>query len=360
MIVFTLDAGGTNFVFSIVRDGDFVGAKVKLPAHGDNLQLCLQNIIGGFERLQSDTGMRPDAISFAFPGPADFAHGIIGDLYNLPAFRGGVALGKMLEQHFGVPVFINNDGDLYAYGEALCGTLPLVNSELKKHNSHKRYRNLVGMTIGTGFGAGIVHDNILLRGDNMCAAEIWVTSNRVDPDLNSEEGVSIRAVRHFYAAAANIDPAQAPTPEDIYNIGIGTKAGNQQAAQAAFAKLGRFIGDAIANMITLTDGLVVVGGGVSGAKELIIPGIEQELAHGFNKINGGRNPRLAQKVFCLNDERQFANFVEDHAVVIKVPYSNTTLHYDPQPRCGYMFSCFNTSDMISLGAYHIVNAAAAL
>ncbi len=73
----------------------------------------------------------PVAISFAFPGPADYPAGIIGDLPNLPAFRGGVALGPMLEEKFGIPVFINNDGDLFVYGEAIAGFLPYVNGLLE-------------------------------------------------------------------------------------------------------------------------------------------------------------------------------------------------------------------------------------
>ena len=52
--------------------------------------------------------------SFAFPGPADYPAGIIGDLAEYPAFRGGVALGPMLAERFGLPTFINNDGDLFA------------------------------------------------------------------------------------------------------------------------------------------------------------------------------------------------------------------------------------------------------
>ena len=52
----------------------------------------------------------PVAISFAFPGPADYKRGIIGDLGNLPSLRGGIALGPMLEAEFGIPVFINNGG----------------------------------------------------------------------------------------------------------------------------------------------------------------------------------------------------------------------------------------------------------
>ena len=40
------------------------------------------------------------SVSIAFPGPADYAQGIIGDLPNLPVYRGGVALGAILENHF--------------------------------------------------------------------------------------------------------------------------------------------------------------------------------------------------------------------------------------------------------------------
>ena len=101
-----------------------------------------------------------------FPGPADYPNGIIGDLGNLPGFRGGVALGPMLEEKFGIPVFINNDGDLFVYGEAIAGFLPYVNGLLEKAGSPKRYKNLFGVTLGTGFGGGIVRDGELFIGDN--------------------------------------------------------------------------------------------------------------------------------------------------------------------------------------------------
>lgn len=108
----------------------------------------------------------PVAISFAFPGPADYEAGIIGDLPNFPAFRGGVALGPYLQDQFGLPVFINNDGNLFAYGEARTGILPEINNRLKEAGSTKRYQNIIGITLGTGFGAGVVTNGQLLLGDN--------------------------------------------------------------------------------------------------------------------------------------------------------------------------------------------------
>lgn len=351
MIVFTLDAGGTNFVFSTVIDGKISGTKIHKPSNGDNLELCLETIIQGFKELSQSSNLNPDAISFAFPGPADFKRGIIADLHNLPAFRGGVALAPMLENIFNVPVFINNDGDLYTYGEAKAGTLIYINNLLQQFGSNKRYQNICGFTLGTGFGAGIFNHGHLLRGDNMCAAEIWITSNRVNPDFNSEEGISIRAVKHFYAKFANIDVISAPEPKVIYDIANDDSNPNSVAAKNSFFILGRFLGDAIANMITLTDGIIVIGGGIAGAKEFIIPGIKSELNRDFKKINGRFNQRLTHKVYCLNIDDELSDFLKDDKKIIKVPFSDNYVEYFPIPKSGYMFSNFDTSEMISIGAY---------
>ena len=110
------------------------------------------------------------AMAISGAGPADYTNGIIGDLGDLPAFRGDVALGPMLQGEFKIPVFINNNGDLFVYGEAIAGFLPYINDLVQKAGSPKRYRNLFGVTLGTGFGGGIVRDGELFIGDNSMAA----------------------------------------------------------------------------------------------------------------------------------------------------------------------------------------------
>ena len=182
-IVLTLDAGGTNFVFSAIQANEKIIDDIQFPSNGDNLEKCMSNILSGFREVKSKLKTKPVAISFAFPGPADYPNGIIGDLPNLPAFRGGVALGPMLEDNFGIPVFINNDGDLYAYGEALYGFLPYVNNLLKQTGSSKRYKNILGFTLGTGIGCGIVRDGNLFFGDNSCAGEIWLLRDKLNAEL---------------------------------------------------------------------------------------------------------------------------------------------------------------------------------
>ncbi|HOK86660.1 MAG TPA: ROK family protein, partial [Tenuifilum sp.] len=262
-VVLTLDAGGTNFVFSAIRGMERIGEPITLPSNGDNLDKCLSGIIDGFSSLMNGLTEKPVAISFAFPGPADYPNGIIGDLGNLPAFRGGIALGPMLEDRFHLPVFINNDGDLFAYGEAIAGFLPYVNQLLAESGSNKRYRHLLGITLGTGFGAGLVVDGNLFIGDNSAGAEIWLVRNAIDPDCFAEEGASIRAVQRVYHSYSKHSHGKPITPKDIYEVLEGKQEGDLVAARLAFQTLGVVVGDAIANAVTLTDSLVVIGGGLS-------------------------------------------------------------------------------------------------
>jgi len=196
-IVMTLDAGGTNFVFSAIQGGEEIIEPISLPSNADNLERCLNNLVQGFQKVQNRLPEKPVAISFAFPGPADYPNGIIGDLGNLPAFRGGVALGPMLQEKFKLPVFINNDGDLFAYGEAIAGFLPEVNKLLEKAGSPKRYKNLIGITLGTGFGCGIVRNGNLHIGDNSVGAEIWLIRNKIHRDCISEERSGLDSERYL-------------------------------------------------------------------------------------------------------------------------------------------------------------------
>ncbi|MCK4749861.1 MAG: ROK family protein, partial [Bacteroidales bacterium] len=138
-IVLTFDAGGTNFVFSAMKGGQEILDPVTLPSHADDLELCLGTISNGFDHMLNKLHERAVAISFAIPGPTDYFNGVVGDLKNLPGFRGGVPLGKMLENRYQMPAYMNNDGDLYAYGEALGGFLPEVNRMMAGAGNPSRF-----------------------------------------------------------------------------------------------------------------------------------------------------------------------------------------------------------------------------
>lgn len=348
--VLTLDAGGTKFAFSALRGNREVVPPLTRPAPAGDLSACLTAIAEGFEGVRSAAGGAA-AISFAFPGPADYPDGIIGDLWNLPAFRGGVALGPMLEERFGVPVFINNDGDLFAYGEAIGGLLPEVNAALEAAGSPKRFRNLLGFTLGTGFGGGVVIDGRLLLGDNSAAAEVWVIRNKLDRDFPAEEGVSIRAVRRTYAAKAGLPLDAAPEPKEILAIAEGREAGDAAAARVAFRTLGEVAGDAIANAVTLVDGLVVLGGGLAGAAALFLPALVDELNSTLGGPGRPRVPRLELRAFNLEDARSRAAFLGGEPRTVAVPFSDRRVSYDPLKRTGVGLTRLGTSRAVALGAY---------
>ena len=350
-IVQTLDAGGTNFIFSAIRANQEIVSPVSIKATGRTLEFILKNIIRGFEEVKSTIQEEPAAISFAFPGPADYLNGIIGDLQNLPLFKGGVPLGPMLQEHFKVPVFINNDGDLFAYGEAIAGLLPEINRELEETSNPKRYRNLLGVTFGTGFGGGIVSDGELLIGDNSAAGEINRVRNRTFKNFDAEESVSIRGIQREYANYAGINIRSCPDPKEIFEIGTGSRKGNREAALASYHAFGVAAGDALANAITLVDGLVVIGGGLAGAHPLFLPTLVKEMNQPFNTMTGEPLERMEVKAFNLENQVQQQHFFAPDQLEIPVPFTGKTVSYSPGKKIGVGISSLGTSQAVSLGAY---------
>ncbi|MBK8879275.1 MAG: ROK family protein [Haliscomenobacter sp.] len=348
-IVLTLDAGGTNFVFSAIQGNAEIVAPVTLPAHPNAIDDCLAAVLQGFTTVQRALPSPAAAISFAFPGPADYVNGIIGDLPNFPAFRGGVALGPFLQQAFGIPVFINNDGNLFAYGEALAGMLPEVNRLLAGSGSSKQYKNLLAVTLGTGFGGGVVIDRQLLLGDNGCGGDVWLSANKNNPALIAEEGVSIRAVKRTYQERSGND--EALTPKEIFDIAEGARPGNRQAAIESFESLGAVAGFTIAESLNIVDGLVVIGGGIAAAHKYILPAMVAEMNGVRSTIQGDVFPRLQMNAYNLEDEAHVAAVLKEESKLVRIPGTETTVAYHQHKKTGVTVSQLGASKAIALGAY---------
>ena len=349
-IVVTLDAGGTNFVFGALRGNQDIIPPITLPSRAARLDTCMASLVQGFSAVLEQLEEKPVAISFAFPGPADYPRGIIGGyLPNFPSFRDGVALGPFLSRKFGMPVFINNDGDLYAYGEALAGALPETNQKLRAAGSSKQYRNLIGYTLGTGLGIGIVINGHLDLGDNSCV-ETFCLPHKKHPDIMLEDGVSIRAVRRVYGELSG-DKDHQLSPKDIYDIAKGNRPGDQAAAIGSFKELGETLGAAIATSVTLIDGLVVLGGGISAAREFFMPALLREMRGKIRTMSGDELDRVQMRVYDLDDDTQFADFARGDSREIEIFGSSDKVVYDPQKRVGIMTSRIGANRAISLGAY---------
>jgi glucokinase len=96
-IVMTMDAGGSSLRFSAVRGNQAVIESFSLPTEAVDLNRCLGNIVRGFEKTKKSLPEPPEPLSFSFPGSRRLPPRYHRRPPNLPAFRGGVALGPMLE-----------------------------------------------------------------------------------------------------------------------------------------------------------------------------------------------------------------------------------------------------------------------
>ena len=348
--VVTLDAGGTNLVFGAMRGCEYITDPITYPSNARDLDLCLDTMVKGFREVIDSLDEKPVAISFAFPGPADYPHGIIGGyLPNFPSFRDGVALGPFLENEFGIPVFINNDGDLFAYGEALCGALPEINRRLAEAGSRKRFRNMLGYTFGTGFGIGMVVNGELNRGDNSCV-ETFCLPHKSKSGIIAEEGVAVRAIKRVYAEASG-DYNHNFEPKDICEIADGKREGNMEAARKAFSEFGETAGDSMAIAAQLVDGIIVIGGGITAAGRWILPSLLKEMRSKLATLGGDEVSRVQMEVFNLDDPAEFEAFARGNTRTVVVRGTNLTVEYDDMKRIGVTFSKLGASRAISAGAY---------
>jgi glucokinase len=295
--------------------------------------------------------LKTDAISFCFPGPADYPNGIIGDLQNLPLFRGGVPLKDMLEDHFNVPVYINNVGDLFTLGEAIAGLLPEINQNLKESGNPKRYMNLFGATFGTGFGGGMVRDGILHMGDNSAGGEINRMRNKLYPETSVEDSVTIRAIKRVYARESGTEVSDCIGPREIAQIAEGTREGDRAAALVAYDELAMAAGDALADALTLYDGLVVLGGGLHRSYNLYIQNLVDEMNASFLALDGNDLDRMEIKALNLENPVELEEFLKDQSRQVPVPFSNRTVPYDPSRYIGVGITRLGTSRAVSVGAY---------
>lgn len=349
-IVITLDAGGTNLVFGAMRGCEYITEPVTYPSNAHDLDLCLDTMVKGFREVIDSLDEKPVAISFAFPGPADYPNGIIGGyLPNFPSFREGVALGPFLQNELGLPVFINNDGDLFAYGESLCGALPDVNKRLAEAGSSRRYKNMVGYTFGTGFGIGMVINGELNRGDNSCV-ETFCLPHKTKEGIITEEGVSVRAIKRVYAEASG-DFSHSYEPKEICEIADGKREGNVEAAKKAFAEFGETAGHAMAIAAQLVDGIIVIGGGITAARHHILPSLLEVLRSSYATLGGDKVKRVQMEVLDLDNPAEFETFVRGNKRSLTVRGTNLTVEYDDMKRIGVTFSRLGASRAISAGAY---------
>jgi glucokinase len=97
------------------------------------------------------------AISVSIGGPLDVLNGIIKSPPNLPGWQ-DIPLKQLLERRFQLPVYVEHDGNAGALSEFFFG-------------AGRGFKNIIFITMGTGFGAGLILDGRLYRGTSDVAGE---------------------------------------------------------------------------------------------------------------------------------------------------------------------------------------------
>ena len=150
-----IDLGGTNVRCGLVENGNVV-TRLSEPCRSDRPENEVVDQIKGLIRQLMNSSVK--GIGIGVPSVVDEQKGIVYNVLNIPSWK-EVHLKDILEMEFNLPVYVNNDANCFALGEHRCG-------------AGKPFRNILGVTLGTGVGAGIIINNELYNGANTGAGEI--------------------------------------------------------------------------------------------------------------------------------------------------------------------------------------------
>jgi glucokinase len=235
-----VDLGGTNIKVALVTLSGRIIEKYETKTEAKKgSKSVINNIISAIGKVKSG---KIKGIGIGSPGPLNYKTGTILNPVNLP-FR-NVPLKKILHNKLKLPVFLDNDANCFALAEANFGI-------------GKKYENVVGITLGTGIGGGIVINKKIYHGRNNAAELGHMTINYDGPksrcknDGCIETHVAARGIKAIYGGS---------NPHSIY---ISAGKGNKKAIKT-YKKMGYYLGIGLTNIVYAVDpDIIVVGGKIS-------------------------------------------------------------------------------------------------
>jgi glucokinase len=255
-----VDVGGTKVSVAVLEGSALREPRIRPTDTRDSAHL-LDQLVDAI-RAEGDA----QAVGVAVPSVVDFETGRVRASVNVPLTD--IALRDVLRERLGIPVVVDNDATCAALAEAHDDEGALVAS------------HLVMFTIGTGVGGGIVIGGRVLRGATGAAAELGHTVIGADlrhlpfdhddfPRPGTLESLASGTALNELGAEHGIPPGTL----------IDAARDGHPGALAAIDLLGRRLGIGIANAINTFDpDLVVIGGGVSSAGELLLAPAREEAA----------------------------------------------------------------------------------
>ena len=227
-----VDMGGTNIGLGCVVDDKIVKHhSAEISANGSKEEI-LNEIVKAISSIFTDD---VDGIGIGVPSLVDVEKGIVYGVQNIPSWD-EVHLKDFLEEQFSKPVYINNDANCFAVGEKYFG-------------KGKQFSNIVGLTLGTGLGAGIIINNHLYSGINCGAGEFGSIPYR---DHTFE----------YYCSGQFFEKEFSIKGEYCYNNALKSDS----EALKIFREFGNHVGNVIhAILYSVDPELIILGGSVSKA-----------------------------------------------------------------------------------------------
>jgi glucokinase len=248
-----VDVGGTKVSVAVLEDGRLSDPTIS-PTDLSSSDALVDQLVKAIQDAGPAT-----AVGIGIPSVVDFATGTARSSVNIPLQ--GVPLRHTLTERLGIPTFVDNDATVAALAEA--------------HDDDMRpVADIVVMfTVGTGVGGGIVIGGRTFRGATGAAPEIGHTIIAAALEHGAPEAGAFpqHASLEYHAAGRALDRlGHARAIGDGYAVVAAAREGDP-AALDAIRILGESLGVGIANAINTFDpDLVIVGGGVSTAGELLL------------------------------------------------------------------------------------------
>lgn len=270
------DIGGTKTALSLGKvEGNNIEIIFRYEVKTSNPKETLEPLLLKAKELKEQYGITSIGVSCG--GPLDSKKGIILCPPSLPGWE-NFPICKYLKEELDLKAYLENDANACAVAEHLFG-------------AGIGAKNMVFLTFGTGFGAGLILNNELYSGANGNAGEVGHIrlTNKGPVGYNKEGSLEGYASGSGIVRLAKIMlEKEKEIPECIIKIGgvdnITTKALAEYAhqgdefAKKVFRKSGKMLGKGLSILIDIINPeLIVIGGVFMRSGDLLIPSMKREL-----------------------------------------------------------------------------------
>lgn len=258
-----VDVGGTKTAVVRATIGGEILSACRFPTDARRgFRPVYEDIVKGIAASVAESDTPPVAISVSIGGPLEVRRGIIKSPPNLPGWD-DIPFKQMLEQNFTLPVYVEHDGNAGALAEWFFG-------------AGRGFGNIVFLTMGTGFGAGLILNGQLYRGTSDVAGEVGHI--RIAED--GPECYGKRGSLEGYASGTGLTRlAGMMFPEAFretppLELAEALRAGSDEA-RAVFERAGEYLGRGFAMIADLLNPeRIIVGGiGMRLRRELVEPAV---------------------------------------------------------------------------------------